>query len=183
MAAIDTNIGARTDGAVSKTNGHLIRVGPRAELRGVTVVSGGRHGIAVFPSSVSEQSTPSTTAARTWGSRCTREASPTASSPAIGITPASIWRAAARSIPGPTTSKPIPPSSRTASSTSMRGRMATTAWRTPRHGSGTVWSRISIWSSSRTSSRCSRPTSRRPRSWRSAVASARPTGAAAGRPV
>ena len=48
MAAIDTNIGARTDGAVSKTNGHLIRVGPRAELRGVTVVSGGRHGIAVF---------------------------------------------------------------------------------------------------------------------------------------
>ena len=53
----------------------------------------------------------------------------------------------------------------------MRGRVATTAWRTPRHGSGTVWSRISIWSSSRTSSRCSRPTSRRPRSWRSAVAS------------
>ena len=49
MAAIDTNIGARTDGAVSKTNGHLIRVGPRAELRGVTVVSGGRHGIAVSP--------------------------------------------------------------------------------------------------------------------------------------
>ena len=54
MAATDTSIGARTDGAVLDTNGHLIRVGPRAELRGVTVVSGGRHGIAVFPSSVSE---------------------------------------------------------------------------------------------------------------------------------
>ena len=54
MAAIETNVGARTDGAVPDTNGHLIRVGPRAELHGVTVVSGGRHGIAVFPSSVSE---------------------------------------------------------------------------------------------------------------------------------
>jgi nitrite reductase/ring-hydroxylating ferredoxin subunit len=54
MAAIDSSIGARTDGAVPDTNGHLIRVGSRAELDGVTVVSGGRHGIAVFPSSVSE---------------------------------------------------------------------------------------------------------------------------------
>jgi nitrite reductase/ring-hydroxylating ferredoxin subunit len=54
MAATDTSIGARTDSEVLTTNGHLIRVGPRAELRGVTVVSGGRHGIAVFPSSVSE---------------------------------------------------------------------------------------------------------------------------------
>jgi nitrite reductase/ring-hydroxylating ferredoxin subunit len=54
MAAIDSSIGARTDRAVLDTNGHLIRVGPRAELVGVTVVSGGRHGIAVFPSSVSE---------------------------------------------------------------------------------------------------------------------------------
>jgi nitrite reductase/ring-hydroxylating ferredoxin subunit len=54
MAAIDSSVGTRTDGAVLETNGHLIRVGPRAELRGVTVVSGGRHGIAVFPSSVSE---------------------------------------------------------------------------------------------------------------------------------
>lgn len=37
-------------------NGHegLIRVGPRGELRGVTVVSGGRHGIAVFASSVTD---------------------------------------------------------------------------------------------------------------------------------
>ncbi|HEX2280589.1 MAG TPA: Rieske 2Fe-2S domain-containing protein, partial [Thermomicrobiales bacterium] len=54
MTAIDTSIGARTDGARLDGNGHLIRVGPRAELHGVTVVSGGRHGIAVFPSSVSE---------------------------------------------------------------------------------------------------------------------------------
>ena len=54
MAAIDTSIGVPTDGAVLATNEHLIRVGPRAELHGVTVVSGGRHGIAVFPSSVSE---------------------------------------------------------------------------------------------------------------------------------
>src|SRR5215212_3642109 len=54
MAAIDSSVGARTDGAVLETNGHLVRVGPRAELCGVTVVSGGRHGIAVFPSSVSE---------------------------------------------------------------------------------------------------------------------------------
>ncbi len=35
-------------------NGRLIRVGPRSELTGVRVVSGGRHGIAVFPSSTSE---------------------------------------------------------------------------------------------------------------------------------
>jgi nitrite reductase/ring-hydroxylating ferredoxin subunit len=33
---------------------HLIRVGPRADLNGVTVVSGGRHGIAVFASSVTD---------------------------------------------------------------------------------------------------------------------------------
>jgi nitrite reductase/ring-hydroxylating ferredoxin subunit len=54
MTATDTSIGTGTEGAVLATSGHLIRVGPRAELRGVTVVSGGRHGIAVFPSSVSE---------------------------------------------------------------------------------------------------------------------------------
>jgi nitrite reductase/ring-hydroxylating ferredoxin subunit len=54
MAAIDTGIGARTVGAGADTDGHLIRVGPRAELHGVSVISGGRHGIAVFPSSVSE---------------------------------------------------------------------------------------------------------------------------------
>src|SRR5215216_3343715 len=53
MAAIDTSVGARTDGAILDTNGHLIRVGPRAELHGVTVVSGGRHGIADYPSSTS----------------------------------------------------------------------------------------------------------------------------------
>lgn len=54
---------ATTNPALAQRNGKpkvneqapLIRVGPRAELRGVTVVSGGRHGIAVFPSSVSEQ--------------------------------------------------------------------------------------------------------------------------------
>jgi nitrite reductase/ring-hydroxylating ferredoxin subunit len=54
MAAIDTGIGARTDGAVLDSDRHLIRVGPRTELHGVIVISGGRHGIAVFPSSVSE---------------------------------------------------------------------------------------------------------------------------------
>ncbi|MDQ3466752.1 MAG: Rieske 2Fe-2S domain-containing protein [Chloroflexota bacterium] len=35
-------------------SGPLILVGPRAALTGVTVVSGGRHGIAVFPSSTSD---------------------------------------------------------------------------------------------------------------------------------
>jgi nitrite reductase/ring-hydroxylating ferredoxin subunit len=54
MAAIDTSTGARPDDAVRDTKSHLIRVGPRADLHGVTVVSGGRHGIAIFPSSVSE---------------------------------------------------------------------------------------------------------------------------------
>src|SRR5215204_3269969 len=54
MPAIETSIGDRTNGTVLEANGNLIRVGPRADLRGVTVVSGGRHGIAVFPSSVSE---------------------------------------------------------------------------------------------------------------------------------
>jgi nitrite reductase/ring-hydroxylating ferredoxin subunit len=53
MTATDLGVQSAThpgDGS----NGDLIRVGPRAELAGVTVVSGGRHGIAVFPSSVSE---------------------------------------------------------------------------------------------------------------------------------
>jgi nitrite reductase/ring-hydroxylating ferredoxin subunit len=54
MAAVETSIGARPNGAALEANGDFIRVGPRAELRGVTVVSGGRHGIAVFPSTVSE---------------------------------------------------------------------------------------------------------------------------------
>src|SRR3954454_1791311 len=54
MPAIETSIGDRTNGTVLEANGHLIRVGPREELRGVMVVSGGRHGIAVFPSSVSD---------------------------------------------------------------------------------------------------------------------------------
>src|SRR5215207_4611650 len=38
---------SREQRTVSK-NGALIRVGPRADLDGVRVVSGGRHGIAVF---------------------------------------------------------------------------------------------------------------------------------------
>ena len=42
-------------GRRAATDGPLIRVGPRAELGGVTVVSGGRHGIAVFASSVSDR--------------------------------------------------------------------------------------------------------------------------------
>src|SRR3954471_1875376 len=54
MPAIETSIGGRSNGTVLEANGHLIRVGPRAELRGVTVVSGGRHGISVFPSAVSD---------------------------------------------------------------------------------------------------------------------------------
>ena len=54
MPAIETSIVERTNGTVLEVNRNLIRVGPRAELRGVTVVSGGRHGIAVFPSTVSE---------------------------------------------------------------------------------------------------------------------------------
>ncbi len=35
--------------------GRLIRVRPEAELRGVTIVSGGRHGIAVFASATSDK--------------------------------------------------------------------------------------------------------------------------------
>lgn len=34
---------------------HWVQVGPRPSLKAVTVVSGGRHGIAVFPSSVSDR--------------------------------------------------------------------------------------------------------------------------------
>ena len=54
MATTQPAIEPRTSGDGVDGNGHLIRVGPRAELQGVTVVSGGRHGIAVFPSSTSE---------------------------------------------------------------------------------------------------------------------------------
>jgi nitrite reductase/ring-hydroxylating ferredoxin subunit len=54
MASVSTKSETRTIDE-PKGNGHLIRVGPRAELRGVTVVSGGRHGIAVFASSVSDR--------------------------------------------------------------------------------------------------------------------------------
>jgi nitrite reductase/ring-hydroxylating ferredoxin subunit len=54
MATTEATTRQSADPAKADHNGHLIRVGPRAELRGVTVVSGGRHGIAVFSSSVSE---------------------------------------------------------------------------------------------------------------------------------
>jgi nitrite reductase/ring-hydroxylating ferredoxin subunit len=55
MATTDTRREQRNGKASVDGNARLVRVGPRAELRGVTVVSGGRHGIAVFPSSVSDQ--------------------------------------------------------------------------------------------------------------------------------
>ncbi|MGH2613985.1 MAG: Rieske (2Fe-2S) protein [Thermomicrobiales bacterium] len=54
MATTDAAVEQRPGRAGQDSNGHLVRVGPRAELNGVTVVSGGRHGIAVSPSSVSE---------------------------------------------------------------------------------------------------------------------------------
>ncbi len=54
MATTEASTRQAADPASEDQNGHLIRIGPRADLRGVTVVSGGRHGIAVFPSSVSE---------------------------------------------------------------------------------------------------------------------------------
>ena len=55
MMATTETVSAQRQGSASEVrNGHLVRVGPREELHGVTVVSGGRHGIAVFPSSVSE---------------------------------------------------------------------------------------------------------------------------------
>ena len=148
----------------------------------MTVVSGGRHGIAVFPSSVSEAVYAVDNRCPHMGFPLHKGASPTASSPAIGITPASIWRAAARSIPGPTTSKPIPPSSRTASSTSMRGRGDDRV----AHAKARLWDGLEqdlnlvVVKNVLALLEADVP---RPRSWRSAVASARPTGAAAGRPV
>src|SRR5215217_3330268 len=54
MAPIGTSIGARTNDAVLEADERYIRVGPRAELRGVTVVSGGGVAITVLPSSVAE---------------------------------------------------------------------------------------------------------------------------------
>jgi nitrite reductase/ring-hydroxylating ferredoxin subunit len=54
MATTEATTRQPADPASADQNGYLIRVGPRSALRGVTVVSGGRHGIAVFPSSVSE---------------------------------------------------------------------------------------------------------------------------------
>lgn len=54
MTATETN--AQRQAATAGRDGRapLLRVGPRADLSGVTVVSGGRHGIAVFASSVSD---------------------------------------------------------------------------------------------------------------------------------
>ncbi|MEA2514827.1 MAG: hypothetical protein QOJ59_4316, partial [Thermomicrobiales bacterium] len=50
---------ATTDTATTsfgtRARADLIRVGPRTELSGVTVVSGGRHGIAVFASATSDR--------------------------------------------------------------------------------------------------------------------------------
>ena len=54
MATTQPAIEPRTSRDDADGNTHWIRVGARAELQGVTVVSGGRHGIAVFPSSTSE---------------------------------------------------------------------------------------------------------------------------------
>ena len=54
MALAKTRSTHEATDAGASGNGHLIRVGPRSELDGVTVVSGGRHGIAVFASSTSD---------------------------------------------------------------------------------------------------------------------------------
>ena len=53
MATVDIDV-ERPISQSEATNERWIRVGPRDELAGVTVVSGGRHGIAVFPSAVSD---------------------------------------------------------------------------------------------------------------------------------
>ena len=53
MATVDIDV-ERPISQSEATNERWIRVGPRDELTGVTVVSGGRHGIAVFPSAVSD---------------------------------------------------------------------------------------------------------------------------------
>jgi nitrite reductase/ring-hydroxylating ferredoxin subunit len=55
MTVVERGVERRTDEPGANWRDALIRVGPRAALSGVTVVSGGRHGIAVFPSSVSDQ--------------------------------------------------------------------------------------------------------------------------------
>ena len=54
MTATDLPVSRQHEPGPVPANG-LIRVGPRADLTGVTVVSGGRHGIAVFPSATTEQ--------------------------------------------------------------------------------------------------------------------------------
>ncbi len=53
MATVDIDV-ERPISPSEPPNERWIRVGPRHELSGVTVVSGGRHGIAVFPSAVSD---------------------------------------------------------------------------------------------------------------------------------
>lgn len=55
MATIETETTARAEGAAESERTGWVRVGPRAALSGVTVVSGGRHGIAVFGSSVADR--------------------------------------------------------------------------------------------------------------------------------
>ena len=55
MATVATDAGARRVETQPERDGEWVRVGPRAELAGVTVVSGGRHGIAVFASSTSDR--------------------------------------------------------------------------------------------------------------------------------
>jgi nitrite reductase/ring-hydroxylating ferredoxin subunit len=54
MATVKLEQAPRATSTDPAGNEHLVRVGPRADLNGVTVVSGGRHGIAVFASSVSD---------------------------------------------------------------------------------------------------------------------------------
>src|SRR4051794_26052064 len=53
VATVDIDV-ERPNAQSAVTNGQWIRVGPRDELSGVTVVSGGGHGIAVCRSAVSD---------------------------------------------------------------------------------------------------------------------------------
>ena len=149
----------------------------------MTVVSGGRHGIAVFPSSVSE-------AVYAVDNRCPHMGFPLhKGSVADGILTCH-WHHARFDLESGGTFDPWADDVQTYPTVIEDGivyvdprprgddRVAHA-----RPGSGTVWSRISIWSSSRTSSRCSRPMSPPAEILAIGGPSVRPTGAAAGRPV
>ena len=184
MAAIDTSVGTRTDGAVLDTNGHLIRVGPRAELQWSDRRLGRTARDRRFPfvglrgSLRRRQPLPAHGVPAAQGERRRRH-------PHLPLASRPLRSGERRHVRSLGRRRPDLPHRRRGW---HRLRRCAAARRRPRGArQGTALGRSGAGSQSgRRQERARVARGRCPagaRSWRSAVASARPTGAAAGRPV